>query len=88
VATTTRDKGQLQNTDAQQLAYTVSQQKTILTHNRGDFEALAQTYFAAGQTHYGIIIAIRCPSYELVRRLLLILNHVTAAEIQDQVRYI
>lgn len=88
MATTTRDKGQLQNTDAQQLAYTVSQQKTILTHNRGDFEALAQTYFAAGQTHYGIIIAIRRPSYELVRRLLLILNHVTAAEIQDQVRYI
>lgn len=88
VATTTRDEGQLQNTDAQQLAYAVSQQKTILTHNRGDFEALAQAYFATGQTHYGIIIAIRRPPYELVRRLLLILNHVTATEIQDQVRYI
>ena len=34
--------------DANQLAYAVSQRKTLLTHNRADFEALAQTYFATG----------------------------------------
>lgn len=49
---------------------------------------LAQTYFAAGQPHHGIIIAVRHEPYELVRRLLVILNHVTADEIQDQLRYI
>jgi hypothetical protein len=49
---------------------------------------LAQTYFASGQTHYGIIIAVRHPPYEIVRRLLLILNQVTADEMQNQLRYI
>jgi hypothetical protein len=85
---TTREAGQLESDDAAQLAYAVSRQKTFFTHNRADFEALAQTYFAAGQTHYGIIIAVRHDPYELVRRLLLVLNQVTADEMQDQLRYI
>jgi predicted nuclease of predicted toxin-antitoxin system len=88
VATTTRDAGNLQASDVNQLAYAVAQQQTLLTHNRADFESLAQTYFATGQPHYGIIIAVRHPPYEIVRRLLLILNQVTADEMQDQVRYI
>jgi len=37
---------------------------------------------------YGIIIAVRRPPYEIVRRLSLILNQVTADEIQNQLRYI
>ena len=88
VAVTTRDEGQLQNSDAQQLAYAVNQQKTILTHNRADFENLAQIYAETGQTHYGIILAVRHPPYELVRRLMRILNHVTADEMENRVRYI
>ncbi|MCH8289759.1 DUF5615 family PIN-like protein [Candidatus Poribacteria bacterium] len=88
VATTTRDEGQLQKSDAEQLTYAVSQQKAIMTHNRVDFEVLAQTYFARKQVHYGIIIATRHPPYELVRRLLRILNYVTVDEMENQVRYI
>lgn len=88
VAITTRDAGQLQNSDTKQLAYAVSQHKTLLTHNRADFEALAQNYAHAGQTHSGIILAVRYPPYELVRRLMQILNHVTADEMVNQVRYI
>lgn len=87
-ATTTRDAGKLHAADAEQLAYAASQQKAILTHNRADFEALAQTYATTGQTHYGIIIAVRHPPYEIVRRVLTILNNVTADEMQHQVRYI
>ena len=87
-ALTTREAGQLQNTDVDQLAYAVSQHRTFLTHNRADFEALAKDYFATGQTHYGIIIAVRHPPHEIVRRLLRILNQVTANEMQDQLRYI
>ncbi len=87
-AQTAREVGQLHASDANQLAYAVSQHKTLLTHNRADFEALAQTYFATGQTHSGIIIAVRHPPYEIVRRLLLLLNQVTADEMQDQLRYI
>ena len=88
VVITTQEAGQLRNSDAEQLAYTVSQHKTLLTHNRVDFEALAQTYFAAGQPHDGIIFAVRRPPREIARRLLHILNSVTAEEMQNQVRYI
>jgi hypothetical protein len=88
VATTTRDASNLQASDADQLPHAVSRQETLLTHNRADFEALAQNYAATGQSHYGMIIAVRHPPYEIVRRLLLILNQVTADEMQDQIRYI
>ncbi len=88
VAITTRDAGLLQNSDADQLAYAVSQRKTFLTHNRADFEALAQEYADANKEHYGIILAARHPPYEFVRRLMRILNNVTADEMEDQVRYI
>jgi hypothetical protein len=49
---------------------------------------LAQEYFAAGKTHYGIIIAVRRSAYEIARRVLVIMNHVTADEMKNQIRYI
>jgi predicted nuclease of predicted toxin-antitoxin system len=85
---TTQEAGQLRNSDAEQLAYAVSQHNTLFTHNRVDFETLAQTYVAAGQPHDGIIIAVRRPPREIARRLLRILNAVTAEEMQNHVRYI
>ena len=86
--TTTQEAGQVQNSDAAQLTYAVSQQCALLTHNRVHFEALAQVYFASEQMHDGIIIAVRRPPHEITRRLLRILNQVTAEEMQNQVRYI
>ena len=87
-AITTREAGQLHNNDVEQLDYAASQRKAFLTHSRADFEALHRAYLAAGKAHCGIIVAVRHPPYELVRRLLRILNCVTADEMQDQVRYI
>ncbi len=84
----TRDVGQLGCTDDEQLAYAAREQKTLVTHNRAHFEALAREYLALGRSHSGIILAGRNPPYEIVRRLLLILNQVTADEMKDQVRYI
>jgi hypothetical protein len=52
------------------------------------FEALAQTYVAAGHPHQGIIIAVRRPPRDITRRLLRLLNAVTAEEMHNQVRYI
>jgi hypothetical protein len=87
-AITARRANQLQQSDQEQLAYAVSQGRALLTHNRVHFEALAQEYYSSGQTHYGIILAVRRPPYEIVRRLLLLLDQVTADEMQNQVRYI
>jgi len=88
VVRTTRDASHLGRDDATQLAYAAHQQNTFFTHNRADFEALAQTCATTNQTHAGIIIAVRHHPYELVRRVLLILNHVTADEMHNQLRYI
>ena len=87
-ATTTQEAGQLGNDDDKQLAYAVTQQQTLVTHNRNDFERVAEEYFAAGKEHYGIIIGVRRQPYEIGRRLLAILNNVTADEMKNQVRYV
>ena len=85
---TAREAGQLEESDSMQLEYAVARHKTLVTHNRLDFEALAQAYFEAGETHYGVILAFRRPPGEIARRLLLILNHLTFDEIRNQVRYV
>lgn len=85
---TARDAGQLHATDAEQLAYTISQSRTLVTHNRTDFEELVQSYFDSGQTHYGVIFAVRRPPQEIAQRLLAILNQIASDEMQNQVRYI
>ncbi len=87
-ALTTRDADQLQNRDADQLAYATRQQRAFLTHNRVHFEILARSYFEKNKTHWGIIIAVRRSPYEIVQRLLGILNRVTAEEMINQIRYI
>lgn len=44
---TAREAGQLGKSDEEQLAYALSQSRALVSHNRSDFEALAQQYFAA-----------------------------------------
>lgn len=87
-ALTAHDEGRLGLTDADQLAHSASLNRTLLTHNRSDFEALAQRYADQERDHYGIILARRYPPYELLRRLMRLLDHVTADEMKNQVKYI
>jgi hypothetical protein len=87
-ATTTVEAGNLHQDDDKQLEFAVSAQLTLLTHNRADFETRALEHIASGKTHYGIIVAVRRPPQDIARRLLVILNSVTADEMINQVRYI
>ena len=58
VAVTTRDAGNLGTSDSHQLGQAVATQRAILTHNRVDFEAFANSYRASAHSHFGIIIAV------------------------------
>lgn len=87
-ALTTHDESRLGLTDADQLAHSVSLNRTLLTHNRADFEALARRYADEGREHCGIILARRYPPYELLRRLMRLLDQVTADEMKNQIKYI
>jgi hypothetical protein len=86
--TTTQGAGRVSSDDADQLAYAVNLQAAMFTHNRSDYEALAEDYFAAGRTHFGIIIAVHRRPYDLSRRLLSVLDQMTADEMQNQLVYI
>lgn len=85
---TTQEAEQLGATDAQQLALAVEQERTLLTHNRVDFEQLAQRYAAEGRTHHGIILTVRRLPHEITRRCLKLLDAYTADEMQNRVFYI
>ena len=85
---TVREAERLQASDAEQLAYAIAQQRALVTHNRSDFEELVQKYFDTNQKHYGVILAVRRPPQAIVKRLIAILNQVTADEMENQVRYI
>jgi len=88
VVTNANEAGMLGRSDDAQLAYAVSHQKCLLTHNRVDFEAWAQQYFTAGHSHCGVIVAARRSPYEIFQRLLKLLNQITADEMENQVHYI
>jgi len=86
--TTTQEAGQGGRSDEEQLNYAVGRGMTLVTHNRADFELLASRYFNSGVKHYGIVIAVQRPAHEIARRLLVILDQVTADEIENQIRYV
>ncbi len=85
---TVSEAGRKGKTDAEQLEYATQNGYAILTHNRIDYEELAQDYFEDDKTHRGIIIAVRRPIHEVAQRLLKILNDFTADEMTNQIIYI
>lgn len=87
-AVAAKEVGRRGMTDAEQLDYATEHSMVLLTHNRRDFEALAQEYFRGGRQHTGIIIAVRRSPYVIINRLLVTLNQLTADEMQNKVLYI
>lgn len=87
-AVTSLEAGNNGKSDPEQLEYAAANGFALLTHNRVDFEQLAQEYFAAEKSHYGIIISVYYPPNTIAQRLFRILNNVTADEMVNQVYYI
>jgi hypothetical protein len=87
-ALTTREAGHLGESDAAQLAFATAEGRVFLTHNRVHFERLVEELFRAGRDHAGVFFAARRLPGEIVHRLLVILNALTADEMKNQVRYL
>ncbi len=85
---TTRDENMLGQDDLAQLSHAISVERCIVTHNRVDFERLHQDYMETGRDHSGIIVASRRSPYETARRLAVLLNALTADEIENQLLYV
>ena len=86
-AFTTRESGQSGNSDTEQMEYAVAHRLTIFSHNRVHFEAMDRLFRENGRKHLGMIIAARRSPYSIARRLLAILNRVTAEEIEGLILY-
>lgn len=72
-------------TDGQQLEFATEQNRAIFTFNKVDFIELHLQYLARSRSHSGIIVSRKIPIKEVIRRLLLLLDRVTAEEIQDSI---
>jgi predicted nuclease of predicted toxin-antitoxin system len=72
--------------DAEQFDFAIRQGRAIVTHNAHDFEPLVDQYYAQGKEHFGLIIAEQLPIGELLRRLLRLLNTVSADEMKNSYR--
>ena len=86
--TTARDEDMLDRDDPEQLSRAVSLGRCIFTHNRLHYERLHRDYLAAGRKHFGIIIGSRRSAYQLARRIAVLLNALTADEIERQLLYV
>ncbi len=74
--------------DAEQLAYAAAQNRTLFSFNATDYIALHLEYLTQGREHAGIVVAKQNPIGETVRRLLMLLNQVSADEIRNQLRWL
>src|SRR5262249_49292129 len=76
------DAGRTGQSDAEQLAYAVSQQRTILTHNIRHFRLLNQRYHEEGRQHFGILLSAQ------YRRALRFLGRHTADDVKNNVLWL
>lgn len=74
--------------DADQLAYSIQEGRSILTHNVKDFVPLAIEYFFADLPHAGIILSPQFRKGELIRCTLSLLGSLSVEEIAGTVRHL
>ena len=70
--------------DWEQLDNATATGRAIFTFNVVDYLALHSAYQSAAKEHAGIIVSKQLPINEVIRRLLQLLNSVSAAEMHNQ----
>ncbi len=74
--------------DEEQLTYAASEGRTLFTYNTPDYLQLHLEWLERGQDHYGIIVSDQLPIGETIRRLLNLLNRITADEMRNEIRWL
>ena len=74
--------------DDEQLAHAVSEQRAIVTFNHNDFAVRHERYVAEGKEHWGIVLSTEESVDVLRRRLLRLLNTLSAEELKNQIRWL
>jgi len=74
--------------DEEQLAYAATERRTLFTYNTSDYLRLHLGWLQCGKEHCGIVVSDQLPISETVRRLLNLLNQVTADEMRNQIHWL
>lgn len=74
--------------DATQLAFAVSQNRTIFTFNRGDFVQLHTEYLENNLTHSGIIVSDQLEIGVVIRRLLKLIDGRSAGDMYNWLEFL
>lgn len=85
--TTVPEQATLGKTDREQLELATSLGRSILTHNRVDFERLHLQYIEEDRQHSGIIVVPQKNAYEVAQRIGVLVSALTADEIMNQLLY-
>ncbi|MCP4346454.1 MAG: hypothetical protein GY795_13110 [Desulfobacterales bacterium] len=85
---TLHDKEMLSKNDQEQLDASASEQRAIVTCNFSDFVVLNQEYNAKNKEHWGIILSTEEPTGVLIKRLLSLLNSLSASELKNHIRWL
>jgi predicted nuclease of predicted toxin-antitoxin system len=74
--------------DEEQLAFASWEKRVIFTFNTLDYLQLHLAWLKQGREHFGIIVSDQLPVGETARRLMALLNQVTAEEMRNQMRWL
>ena len=77
--------GRQGKSDPEQLAYAVSQARTMLSHNTRDYRLLDRQYRGQGEEHAGIMVSDQVSLRDLLRRTLRCLSLCTAEEARNKI---
>ncbi len=72
--------------DRDQFEFAVVQKRALVTHNARDFDPICREYALTGKTHFGLIVSQKLPVGEMLRRLLRLLDTVSADAMQNSFR--
>jgi hypothetical protein len=74
--------------DEEQLSYATNEGRALFTYNTSDYLPIHQEWIRCGKEHYGLIVSNQLPIGETIRRMLNLLNRLTADEIRNQIRWL
>lgn len=81
-----REVGNTAVDDESQMVYATNERRVLLTHNIQDFVPIFRNWWYANLNHHGIIVSQQIPLGELQRRMVRLLDTLTADEMTNNLR--
>jgi predicted nuclease of predicted toxin-antitoxin system len=81
-----REVGNAALDDETQMVYAANEGRVLITHNIQDFVPIFERWWYAGLSHPGLVVSQQIPLGELQRRVVRMLEAVTADEMENNLR--